>query len=62
MPPRAVSDMAGSAPWCRDLLDPGIVMAHRRRPEVRVPHGAYAAPGTDAPDAEISPWGVAVKP
>ncbi len=46
-----------------DLLDPGVVMAHRWRPQVRVPHGAHAAPGTDAPDAEISLWaGVALKP
>jgi hypothetical protein len=46
-----------------DLLDPGVVLAHRWRPGVTVPHGGHAAPGTGVQDAEISLWvGVARKP
>jgi hypothetical protein len=46
-----------------DLLDPGVALAHRWHPEVTVPHGDHATPGTGVPDAEISMWvGVALKP
>jgi hypothetical protein len=46
-----------------ELLEPGVVLTHRWRPEVTVPHGDHAAPGTDVQDAEISMWvGVARKP
>jgi hypothetical protein len=51
-----------------DLLEPGVEMAHKWRPEAKVP-GPRTAPGTEATptevptDAQVSLWaGVAIKP
>ncbi|MFR9675810.1 SAM-dependent methyltransferase [Streptomyces sp. TR02-1] len=45
-----------------EFLDPGIVPAHKWRPETRPQHEAFTGTGTDVPDEEVSIWaGIGIK-